>query len=197
MMAKVRKIAEQSQDEDDECESVDATQVSEVISMDEVPDLEDVVDVANAPVKRLMKLQIIPTSLTSHLECIPCVSDKFKKSFRGSLSTASHPGHLHTDITTAGTDSHDGFKYYIAIVDEYTRFLFTRPIRLKSEASEVIFEYAKCFERHSGAVIRSLHSDGGLEFFRAQKRLRKERVNISTTSSYTPSSNGLAESYIS
>ncbi|KAI0563506.1 hypothetical protein FGB62_38g26 [Gracilaria domingensis] len=50
MMAKVREIAEQSQDEDDECESVDATQGSEVISMDEVPDLEDVIDVANAPV---------------------------------------------------------------------------------------------------------------------------------------------------
>ncbi|KAI0562642.1 retrotransposon protein [Gracilaria domingensis] len=50
LMAKVRKIAEQSQDEDDECESLDATQGSEFISRNEVADLEDVVDVANAPV---------------------------------------------------------------------------------------------------------------------------------------------------
>ncbi|KAI0557397.1 GAG-pre-integrase [Gracilaria domingensis] len=165
MMAKVREIAQQSQDEDDECQSLDATQGSEVFSMNELADFEDLFDVANAPVsnpdhcaeinvlatpkdavqlwhrwlahavsasqvKRLMMDQIISTSSTSNLECIPCVSGKFKKSFRGSLSTASHPSHLHTDITTAGTDSHDGFQYYIVIVDEYTRFLFTRPLRL-------------------------------------------------------------------
>ena len=63
----------------------------------------------------------------------------------------------------------------------------------KDEASTGIIQYISFFERQTGTSVLALHSDGGTEFKRAQKELKDKGVIITTTTPYTPPSNGLAE----
>ena len=66
--------------------------------------------------------------------------------FTNSLSRASHIFDLiHCDVWTSPIVSVSGFKYYLVIVDDYSHFLWTFPLKLKSDTFTALshfFSYA-------------------------------------------------------
>lgn len=66
-------------------------------------------------------------------------------------------------------------------------------MKSKFEASELLHNFIRMFEKQSGHTMEKVHTDNGTEFTRALEYLGKEGVDISTTSPYTPESNGLVE----
>ena len=140
---------------------------------------------------------VLPTKVeTAAPDCDPCVKGKFRESFKGSLTKRTTVGHLHAD--TKGKipkTSVNGYSHFVTVVDEYSRFVFTHPIKSKGEASGVVLRYVRWFERQSGSPVRSFHTDNGREYTKAISALTNMGVDTSTTTAYTAASNGLAERY--
>ena len=143
---------------------------------------------------RHLKSGALPPPKCQQTDCRVCARGKYRKRFDGSLTTESRPGRLHAD-TKGQVDelSTQGHKYFLTVVDEYTRFTYTCPLRSKGEASEALLHYVKCFEKQTGHTVHALHTDGGGEFSKARKALKSQGVKTTHTTSYTAASNGLAE----
>ena len=60
-------------------------------------------------------------------------------------------------------------------------------------ASAELLQFVRFFERQTGRLVRTLHTDGGTEFSRAASDLREMGVEVHTTTPYTAPSNCLAE----
>lgn len=84
-------------------------------------------------------------------------------------------------------------RYFLTIIDEYSRYTQTHPMKSKREASELLLNFIKRFEKQTGHTVTKVHGDNGTEFSRAYEFLDKEGVDISTSTSYTPESNGLVQ----
>ena len=145
-------------------------------------------------VVRQLKSGALPPPKCQQTDCRVCARGKYRKRFDGSLTTESRPGKLHADTKgQVDVQSTQGHKYFLTVVDEYSRFTYTCPLRSKGEASEALLHYVKCFEKQTGRTVRALHTDGGGEFVKARKALKSQGVKCTHTTAYTAASNGLAE----
>lgn len=90
-------------------------------------------------------------------------------------------------------ESVDDHKYVLLVVEEYSSYTAVFPLHTKRKTSDVVLTYVKKIETLAGRDIVAVHTDGGLEFSRALTALEKDGVNLSTTTPYSPSRNGLAE----
>lgn len=145
-------------------------------------------------VRRHVKDGILPHISCKVIDCEVCHSGKFKRRFGGSLTSAEEVGTIHVD--TKGqleTESTRGHKYFVTMIEEYSRFVSVRPIKSKGEAASEVLKFIRFFEKQSGRVVKKVHTDGGTEFLRSLSELERQGVDISTTVPYTPESNGLAE----
>jgi hypothetical protein len=71
---------------------------------------------------------------------------------------------IHCDLWTSPIISTSGFRYYLVIVDDYSHFYWSFPLRNKSctaRTLETFFAYART---QFGVTIRSLQTDNGKEF---------------------------------
>lgn len=129
--------------------------------------------------------------------CEVCVKTKFRKSYHGSLTKAMTVGHLHADVKGMIKDqSGNGMRYYLVIVDEYSRFVHAIPMVDKSEASKKVLDFVQWFERQTGKPVKSFYSDGGKEFNQARKTLEARGIDMGGSTGYTPQSNGLSERHV-
>ena len=136
---------------------------------------------------------ISPVSVNKN-DCGPCSEGKFRRSFRGSLSKANSPGYIHADVGgRINPQSRDGYDCFLTVVDENSRYTEVYLLEKKSEASQKLITFMKRFERLSGIQVKSLHSDRGSEFAKAKSSFTNEGVEVTTSTPYTPSSNGLVE----
>lgn len=88
------------------------------------------------------------------------------------MTNSTHVGHLHADTKgNIRVTSVKNFKHFFTVVDEFSRFVYTRPVKSKEEVSEVLLRYIILFERLSGQPVLSLHSDNGSEFIKAKRIL--------------------------
>ena len=145
-------------------------------------------------VTRHVRDGLLPHVECASVDCESCAKGKFKRSFQGSLTSEDRIGALHVD--TKGrieTESVNGHKYFLTIVEEHSRFLAVRPLRSKAEASAEVMKFTRYFERQTGRKVKRLHTDGGSEFKRAADDLQDMGVEVEYTTTYTPQSNGLAE----
>ena len=139
----------------------------------------------------------LPKSRPRPMGCEVCVKTKFRKSYPGSLTKAKTVGHLHADVKGMIQDqSERGARYYLVIVDEYSRYVHTVPMVNKSEASEKVLQFVTWFERQTGSPVRSFYTDGGREFNHARTTLEARGVELGGSTAYTPQSNGLAERHV-
>ena len=128
------------------------------------------------------------------IDCESCAKGKYRRKFKGSLTSESEVGRLHVDTKgKVDTPSINGHLYFLTIVDEYSRYTQTYPMKSKGEASELLLNFIKRFEKQSNRVVRKIHSDNGTEFTRAFDILKKDGLEITTSTVYTPESNGLVE----
>jgi hypothetical protein len=74
--------------------------------------------------------------------------------FSSSTSRASQPFDIiHCDLWTSPVVSVSGYKYYLVILDDYTHYLWTFPLRLKSNTSDVLSSFFRYTTTQFGLPI--------------------------------------------
>lgn len=97
---------------------------------------------------------------------------------------------VHLDVWgPASSSSIDGYKYFLSIVDDYTKYTWLFPLVLKSEVCSVIDVFIQFIARQFRATFKAIQRDNGGEF----KKLRASGVNIRHSCPYTHQQNGLVE----
>jgi hypothetical protein len=142
------------------------------------------------------KLPISSSDLNTTL-CSSCQMGKGKKQpFCASNRVTTSPLHLiHTDIWTSPITSITGFKYYIAFIDDFSRYTWIYPLHQKSETFATFVKFKDLVENQFSTKIKQLQSDGGGEYTSVQFQtfLTQHGINFRKTCPYTSPQNGLAE----
>ncbi|PKU64658.1 Retrovirus-related Pol polyprotein from transposon TNT 1-94 [Dendrobium catenatum] len=130
--------------------------------------------------------------------CNFCASCKgHKLTFENSLSKTSAPLELiHSDVWgPSPVSSHQGFKYYVIFVDDYSRFIWFFPLMFKSEVTSTFIQFVSLIKRQTNRKLKVIRTDCGGEFINNQFKdfTRKASIIHQTTCPYTPEQNGIAE----
>ena len=127
--------------------------------------------------------------------CTDCNEGKQTRAVaKGHLESASTIGGvIHSDIVGPLPPSHDGYIYFITFIDEMSRFAVAKPLQRKSEALERFKKFQLQFERQNNVKIKTFHSDNGGEYTPISDYAKSIGMRHTTTSPYTPESNGIAE----
>ncbi|GJX86409.1 putative RNA-directed DNA polymerase [Tanacetum coccineum] len=91
--------------------------------------------------------------------------------------------------------SKDGFKFFLTIVDDYSRAVWVYLLKSKTEVGEYIESFIKLVFTQFGKKVKIVRSDNGTEFVNHHlSNLFKDLGIIHQTScAYTPQQNGVAE----
>jgi hypothetical protein len=129
--------------------------------------------------------------------CASCQLGKGKKQpFLASNRVSEFPLQLiHTDLWTSPIPSITGFKYYVAFIDDYSRFTWIYPLQHKSETFDIFTKFKLLVENQFSTKIKQLQSDGGGEYtsLQFQQFLTQHGINFRKFCPYTSPQNGLAE----
>ena len=95
------------------------------------------------------------------------------------LQTESPLQMLHTDNRGhAPLPSIEGYRYYIALVDDFIRYTWVYPLRLKSEAATIYMQFIIMVKRQFGTKVKCLQSDWGGEFRKLQASLQELQIRF-------------------
>ena len=87
-----------------------------------------------------------------------------------------------------------GSKYYIAFIDDYTRYCWIFFLNFKSEVADVFWKYKTLVENQSGAVMQVIRTDNDTEYtFERFNNLCEVGIEHQLTAPYTPQQNGVVE----
>lgn len=108
--------------------------------------------------------------------------------FSSSISTTSFP----LEIFHSGTLTYYlGFRYYIILVDYFSRFTWIYFMANKSDVAHIFSRFKAQVENLFNSTITILRTDGGTEYKPIQKKF--PQIIHQITCPYTPQQNGLAE----
>ncbi|GFT30649.1 retrovirus-related Pol polyprotein from transposon TNT 1-94 [Trichonephila clavipes] len=95
------------------------------------------------------------------------------------------------------TESQGGNKYFLSIIDDYSRKVTVFPIRNKSDVFHTFIRFQKRAERFLSKKVIAVRTDGGLEFCNKDMDnfLTELGIKHEVTNSYTPEMNGVAERF--
>ncbi|GFY25481.1 retrovirus-related Pol polyprotein from transposon TNT 1-94 [Trichonephila clavipes] len=133
--------------------------------------------------------------------CIPCKLAKSKRvSFKktGAVRSKRPLELLHMDLCgPMPTESQGGNKYFLSIIDDYSRKVTVFPIRNKSDVFHTFIRFQKRAERFLSRKVIAVRTDGGLEFCNKDidNFLTELGIKHEVTNSYTPEMNGVAERF--
>ena len=131
--------------------------------------------------------------------CAACEKGKLSKSTHKSISesSVSEPLELlHIDLCgPAKTQTIQGKKYILVVVDGFSRFTWVFFLRLKSEAPEEMINFIKQIELKLKRPVRRIRSDNGLEFKNntLDSFLKDKGIEHNFSAPYTPQQNGVVE----
>jgi transposase InsO family protein len=150
-------------------------------------------------VTRIIKDNKLPTSSfdLNKTICSSCQLGKGKKQpFHASNRITTSPLHLiHTDLWTSPIASITGFKYYVAFIDDFSRYTWIYPLHQKSETFHTFVKFKDLVENQFSTKIKQLQSDGGGEYtsHQFQSYLNQHGIAFRKTCPYTSPQNGIAE----
>ena len=103
---------------------------------------------------------------------------------------------IHTDLCGPMSNaSAGGRKYFLTLIDDYSRYLVLYLLRDKSQAKDCIKSYVRMVENKFGRKPWIIRSDRGGEF--VNKELKQfysdEGIEMQLTAGYSPEQNGVAE----
>ncbi|KAM0027867.1 putative RNA-directed DNA polymerase [Helianthus debilis subsp. tardiflorus] len=130
--------------------------------------------------------------------CTPCQLAKGQRlSFDLNLKRASHPLDLiHCDLWgPSPVCSKDGFRYYVAFIDDYSRFTWLYPLKTKTGFYTVLPVFLRLVQTQCSRKVKVFQSDGGTEFVNhtVRKILEENGTFHRLSCPYTPQQNGRAE----
>jgi histone deacetylase 1/2 len=129
--------------------------------------------------------------------CNACQCGKHIRLPFGTSSTySSFPFELlHCDLWTSPIPSVSGFKYYLVILDDYSHYVWTFPLRAKSVVHQLFLNFRQYVLTHFGLPIRFIQCDNGKEFDNNQNRnfFLSQGILFRFSCPYTSPQNGKAE----
>lgn len=136
-------------------------------------------------------------SLAASPTCEACQKGKHVRlPFPHSMSFTYFPFQIiHCDLWTSPISSISGFQYYLIILDDYTHYVWTFPIRHKSEVPTILRNFYNYVRNQFHLSIQSIQCDNGREFDNHVLRsfLSAHGVTLRLSCPYTSSQNGKAE----
>ncbi|KAI5318095.1 hypothetical protein L3X38_037803 [Prunus dulcis] len=120
-----------------------------------------------------------------------------KLPFSSSSTTSLRPfTKLHTDVWgPSNVAALGGYRYFLTIIDDCTRYMWVFPLINKSEVSYVFIKFHAYIVTHYKAQVQFLQSDGGGEYISHMFKdfLASKGILHQLSCPYTPQQNGLAE----
>ncbi|WVZ89259.1 hypothetical protein U9M48_035685 [Paspalum notatum var. saurae] len=119
--------------------------------------------------------------------------------FQTSSSRATHNFQLiHCDLWTSPVTSVSGHKYYLAILDDCSHYLWTFPLRLKSDTFSTLTNFFAYVRTQFGVTIQGVQCDNGREFDNSSARtfFLSHGIHLRMSCPYTSAQNGKAERII-
>jgi transposase InsO family protein len=145
-----------------------------------------------------MVITDLPAEIPGLDACAACVAAKsvHLPHKEGRERANEHLGRVHIDVAgPMEVQSAGGKAYEYVVVDDHTRVVYTRPLRLKSEAVDAFRTFKAAAEGESGKRLREVMTDNAGELSKGEMRkiCEEEGIRLSTTVPYHPASNGIAE----
>ena len=145
-------------------------------------------------------LKVVPT--IPHIQnnkidfCAACKFGKMHQfHFPSSLHKTKRPFEIvHSDLW--GPSPHistEGYKYYIHFVDDFTRFTWIFPLKVKSEAYSKVIQFQTFVERQFEYKIKCLQTDWGGEYRSLVPFLQNLGIHFRHPCPHTHQQNGKAE----
>jgi len=148
--------------------------------------------------QHLIKTKAIVVNKTSSNLCEACQMGKVcRLPFVASEFVSSRPlERIHCDLWgPAPVTSAQGFQYYVIFIDNYSRFTWIYPLKLKSDFFSVFVLFQQLVENQYQHKIAMFHCDGGGEFVSNKFVAHLASCGIKQLIScpHTPQQNGIAE----
>ncbi|XP_021309205.1 uncharacterized protein LOC110432736 [Sorghum bicolor] len=91
-----------------------------------------------------------------------------------------------------------GYKYYLVVVDDYSHYSWTFPLRAKSDAFPALVHFFAWVSTQFGLTVKAVQCDNGREFDNSTSRafFLSHGVHLRMSCPYTSSQNGKAERMI-
>jgi hypothetical protein len=71
---------------------------------------------------------------------------------------------IHCDLWTSPVESVSGFKYFLVILDDFTHYLWTYPLRKKSEVFSILSNFRTYVATQFSLPLQAIQCDNGREF---------------------------------
>ncbi|KAL2232792.1 UNVERIFIED_CONTAM: Retrovirus-related Pol polyprotein from transposon TNT 1-94 [Sesamum indicum] len=134
--------------------------------------------------------------------CDECVMGKHHR-VHFSVSPSPNPSmstcildYAHADVWgPSNVPTHGGNRYFLSIIDNYSRKVFVFLMKYKSEVFDKFEKWKTLVENQTSKKLKSLRTDNGLEFCNKQfsEMCDKYGIRRHKTNPYTPQQNGVAE----
>lgn len=146
-------------------------------------------------------VQGLPVLKDEFSDCIPCKLAKSRRvSFKpiGQIRSKRPLELLHLDVCgPLPVLSQGGNRYFLTIIDDFSRKVHAFPIRHKSDVFETYLRFHHRAERFLNRKVVTIRTDGGLEFCNRDFDTFLEKLGIKheITNTYSPEMNGVAERF--
>lgn len=152
------------------------------------------------PFPAFRKIEEAPPSLAAfNGQCVSCIKAKFTKpitSAQSGIRTSAVGELVHSNICgPLPTTTVTGKKYFITLVDDFSRLTITKAITAKSEASQTVQEMIAQLQKQTGCTTREIRTDHGGEYKSAAFLgwLRTNGITVRPTVAYHSQTNGVPE----
>ena len=148
--------------------------------------------------QQLSSSRVIIINKRSKSLCESCQLAKSSRlPFSASVSVSSRPlERIHCDVWgPSPVVSVQGFKYYVVLIDNYSRFCWLYPMKKKSDFFSIFTAFQSLVQNQFSTNIGTFQCDGGGEFICNQLLVHFKKCGIKQLFSFphTPQQNGLAE----
>ena len=132
---------------------------------------------------------------SSAFPCNDCLLNKTHKlPFHQSTFVSTKPlQYLFSDVWQSPITSSQNQKYYLVLIDHYTRYMWFFPLKAKSDVKNIFIQFKPIVETRFQTKIIHLYSDNGGEFLALRPFLTAQGISHLTTPPHTPEHNGLSE----
>jgi transposase InsO family protein/uncharacterized membrane protein YgcG len=132
--------------------------------------------------------------------CHACQLDRHVRlPFCSSSSHATHAFDLvHCDLWTSPITSMSGYKYYLVVLDDFSHYVWTFPLRAKAKTFPALRHFFAWVSTQFGLPIKVVQCDNGREFDNSTSRdfFLSHGMQLRMSCPYTSSQNGKAERMI-
>jgi histone deacetylase 1/2 len=102
---------------------------------------------------------------------------------------------LHCDLWTSPVASNSGYKFYLVIVDDFSHYMWTFPLRRKSDTCDLLINFVAYARTQFQLPVVAFQTDNGTEFVNSTllEFLTRHGIHLRMSCPYTSPQNGKAE----